>query len=176
MPYPKCGCIALLLLFPFFAEAQQAGMGPYPPESMGHFAISFNPAHIFYGHATGHLEFFGKKRPTSFRTTVSIGINDDKEDYNWAVGFHYKRFYPDHYHRSAGWFAPGVLAGKTSYFFENKPVLVMPQLLGGWHYAPTRSLVLTLEAGVGAIWALDSNYKPDHPVTLLLGLIVGFRS
>ena len=165
-----------LLVASFLKVQAQVETKSYAPESMGNFAISFNPLDFYFGHATGHLEFFNKKRPSSFRTTISVGVNDDKEDYNWAAGFHYKRFYPGHYHRSAGWFAPGIMVGRTTYFFEQKPFLVMPQLLGGWHYAPSKEFVLTLETGVGTIWALDSNYKPDHPVTLFLGLIVGFRS
>lgn len=139
-------------------------------------AISFavNPAHIIFGHATFYLDFFNKSGKHSFRTMVSAGINGEKEDYNWAAGFHFKTFYPGHHVNSAGWFAPGVLLSRTSYIF-NDPFLIRPQIIGGWHFALNKWFYLAPEAGIGAIWTLDSNYKPDHPFEILLGLTLGIR-
>ena len=160
----------LFSIIPFHLAAQSQ------PKSQEHIGVSLgvNPVHLIFDHATFYLDFFNKSGKHSFRTMLSVGINDDKEDYNWAAGFHFKTFYPGHQAKSAGWFAPGVLVSRKTDFFSD-PFLIRPQILGGWHFALNKWFYLAPEAGAGAIWSLDSNYKPDHPFEILVGLTLGIR-
>lgn len=164
----------LLFLFSLSAQKNQISKRAYEKDSLGNFILGINPAHLFFGHATVYAEFMNKRGKNSFRTILSFGINDDKERYNWAAGFHYKLFQPGHFYRSSSYLGFGALGGSIPAGFDDV-FLLEPQLVGGWHFAPGEVFNLSLEAGVGLTIPTSSDVVVEKPVGILLGLILGLR-
>lgn len=166
--------VFLLFSLPLSAQKSQLSKRAYEPDSLGSFVLAVNPVHVFFGHTTFYAEFMNRRGKNSFRSVLSFGINDNEERYNWAAGFHFKRFQPGHYYRSAAYVGVGVLGASISAGFDDA-FMFEPQFVGGWQFSPGKAFNLSLEAGVGISIPTSSGVALEKPVNFLLGLILGLR-
>ena len=176
MQFPRILMAGILLCTSVLLNAQSktTRKPAYTRDSIGSFILGVNPAHLFFGHATIYTEFMHDRGRKSFRTALSFGIDDDRERYNWAAGFHFKMFQPGHFYKSSSYLGLGILGGSISTGFDDA-FLVEPQFIGGWHFAPGKVFNLSLEAGVGISIPTSSKVVVEQPLGVLLGLIIGFR-
>lgn len=142
--------------------------------------VGFNPVHLFFGHLTGSVEFFGKKHPhASTRWVFSAGISESKKRYNFITGFDQKAFAGTNYSRSSGFIGIGCLGGHVESTAFRTPAVwvVAPRVSTGLQFQTARHANFTLEVTAGVpVYINGPEFDSSKPFEFTFGFIIGGRS